>query len=166
MPPKHWMWLTICNDSKFFMKVLRRAAPLMTSSDTVLSFHEEPTVEPAPPHTSQRQWDLDNLQSMRANMLSVLSQISRHGFFRTDKQPNPLTQSSVRKALQALEAKKRSRTTIPAKELSQVVAQEGASNLFYYLFEDYAAAGPFQAARDTLSELVSPPSRNDDVCIC
>lgn len=43
---------------------------------------------------------------------------------------------------------------IPQRDLSQVLAQEGASNLFYYLFEDYAAAGPFQAARDTLRELV------------
>ena len=68
-------------------------------------------------------------------------------------QDQPLTQSSVRKAMKAL-AERRSRAGRP-EHLSQVLGQEGASNLFYYLFEDYAAAAPFQAARDTLSELVS-----------
>ncbi|KAI1244097.1 hypothetical protein MGN70_013966 [Eutypa lata] len=125
-----------------------------TERDTVLSFHEQPAIETAPSPEEQRQWDVDNLKSMRANMLSVLSQISTHDSSKRDKQPNPLTQSSIRKALQALEAKKAKRSRpIPPKDLTQILAQEGASNLFYYLFEDYAAASPFQEARDTLAEL-------------
>lgn len=129
----------------------------MSSADTVLSFHEQPAIETAPSPEEQRQWDVDNLKSMRANMLSVLSQISTHDSSKRDKQPNPLTQSSIRKALQALEAKKAKRSRpIPPKDLTQILAQEGASNLFYYLFEDYAAASPFQEARDTLAELVCP----------
>ncbi len=127
----------------------------MPDSDTVLSFHEEPTIEPAPPGLDPEEWKRENLESMRANMLSVLMQISKHGFFRADGKANPLTQSSVRKALEAKKSK-RSRLAIPQKDLLQILAKEGASNIYYYLFEDYAAAGPFQAARDTLSELVSP----------
>ena len=142
---------------RFVMAMLSYMRPLMSSSDTVLSFHEQPAIETAPSPEEQRQWDVDNLKSMRANMLSVLSQISTHDSSKRDKQPNPLTQSSIRKALQALEAKKAKRSRpIPPKDLTQILAQEGASNLFYYLFEDYAAASPFQEARDTLAELVCP----------
>ncbi|RYP27725.1 hypothetical protein DL767_007562 [Monosporascus sp. MG133] len=94
-----------------------------TDRDTVLSFHEEPTIEPASPELSQQGYD--------------------------EYKTNPLTQSSVRKALQA----KIRRPKCRPEQLSQELGEEGASNLFYYLFEDYTAAGPFQAARDTLNEL-------------
>ncbi|RYP68997.1 hypothetical protein DL769_005384 [Monosporascus sp. CRB-8-3] len=95
----------------------------LTDRDTVLSFHEEPTIEPASPELSQQGYD--------------------------EYKTNPLTQSSVRKALQA----KMLRTRGRPEPRSQELGEEGASNLFYYLFEDYTAAGPFQAARDTLNEL-------------
>ena len=98
-----------------------------------------------------KEWELDHYRSMRSNMLSVLQQLSIHGFALFQDQP--LTQSSVRKALKAL-AERRLKAGRPD-NLAHVLGQEGASNLFYYLFEDYAAAAPFQAARDTLSELVS-----------
>ena len=107
-----------------------------------------------------KEWELDHYRSMTSNMLSVLQQLSIHGFALFQDQP--LTQSSVRKALKAL-AERRLKAGRPD-NLAHVLGQEGASNLFYYLFEDYAAAAPFQAARDTLSELVSastsPPTRH------
>ncbi|RYO76522.1 hypothetical protein DL763_010404 [Monosporascus cannonballus] len=128
-----------------------------TDRDTVLSFHEEPTIEPAPPEVDAEKWRLDNLKSMKSNMLNVLKQLSHQGY--DEYKTNPLTQSSVRKALQALEAKRKSKCR--PEQLSQELAEEGASNLFYYLFEDYTAAGPFQAARDTLNEL-TPIVLNSD----
>ncbi|RYO98539.1 hypothetical protein DL764_007046 [Monosporascus ibericus] len=118
-----------------------------TDRDTVLSFHEEPTIEPASPEVNAEKWRLDNLKSMRSNMLNVLKQLSQQGY--DEYKTNPLTQSSVRKALQA----KMRRPKFPPDQLKQELGEEGASNLFYYLFEDYTAAGPFQAARDTLNEL-------------
>ncbi|RYP59990.1 hypothetical protein DL770_010097 [Monosporascus sp. CRB-9-2] len=118
-----------------------------TDRDTVLSFHEEPTIEPASPEVNAEKWRLDNLKSMRSNMLNVLKQLSQQGY--DEYKTNPLTQSSVRKALQA----RMLRTKCRPEQLSQEIGEEGASNLFYYLFEDYTAAGPFQAARDTLNEL-------------
>ncbi|RYP16467.1 hypothetical protein DL765_005144 [Monosporascus sp. GIB2] len=121
-----------------------------TDRDTVLSFHEEPTIEPASPEVDSEKWRLDNLKSMKSNMLNVLKQLSEQGY--DEYETNPLTQSSVRKALQALENKRKPKCR--PEQLSQELAEEGASNLFYYLFEDYTAAGPFQAARDTLNELV------------
>ncbi|RYO91652.1 hypothetical protein DL766_004220 [Monosporascus sp. MC13-8B] len=128
-----------------------------TDRDTVLSFHEEPTIEPAPPEVDAEKWRLDNLKSMKSNMLNVLKQLSHQGY--DEYKTNPLTQSSVRKALQALEAKRKSKCR--PEQLSQELAEGGASNLFYYLFEDYTAAGPFQAARDTLNEL-TPIVLNSD----
>ena len=126
--------------------------------DTVLSLHEEPTIEPAPFGVDEVEWRLEHYNNMRANMVSVLKQLSVHGFGLFQDQP--LTQSSVRKALQALAAR-RKRAGRP-EHLAHVLGQEGASNLFYYLFEDYAAAAPFQAARDTLNELVCLPYRTLD----
>ncbi|RYP61594.1 hypothetical protein DL771_010075 [Monosporascus sp. 5C6A] len=119
----------------------------LTDRDTVLSFHEEPTIEPASPEVDAEKWRLDNLKSMRSNMLNVLKQLSQQGY--DEYKTNPLTQSSVRKALEAKMLRANRRPEQPTPELGE----EGASNLFYYLFEDYTAAGPFQAARDTLNEL-------------
>ncbi|RYP46700.1 hypothetical protein DL768_007133 [Monosporascus sp. mg162] len=132
-----------------------------TDRDTVLSFHEEPTIEPAPPEVNAEKWRLDNLRSMRSNMLNVLKQLSQQGY--DEYKTNPLTQSSVRKALQAKMQRTRVRPELPRDrpEPPKELVEEGASNLFYYLFEDYTAAGPFQAARDTLNELVGLLSLED-----
>ena len=130
--------------------------------DTVLSLHEEPTIEPAPAGVEDSKWKADHYKSMRANMVSVLKQLSVHGFGLFQDQP--LTQSSVRKALQALAAR-RTRAGRPD-HLAHVLGQEGASNLFYYLFEDYAAAAPFQEARDTLNELVCLPAAHCELSSC
>ena len=63
-----------------------------------------------------------DLKSMRANTLSVLSQLSRFGHDSAD----PISLQTVRQALE------------------QAASQdhpglEGASNLFYYLFDDWRA---------------------------
>jgi len=105
------------------------------------------------------------LGRIRANTLSVLSQLSRHGD--EGYAHKPLSQSSVRKAMSDKHGRilrahqKRSQDTgldpqHLANKLDQKVKSlsvEGASNLFYYLFEDYAAAATFQAAEQTLGEL-------------
>lgn len=76
----------------------------------------------------------------------------------------PLSQNSIRQALK--KAQDRSRSSKP--ELSRVhsdmapigvspgttLDDEGTSSLFYYLFEDYTAAGPLKAAGQILEDLV------------
>lgn len=75
---------------------------------------------------------------MRNNTLSVLSQLSNHGHFRAD----PISMQSVRQALQL-------ESSLGDQGL------EGASNLFYYLFDDWRAVFETSAAyRQRLKELV------------
>lgn len=106
------------------------------------------------------------LGRIRANTLSVLSQLSKHGD--EGYAHKPLSQSSVRKAMSDKHGRivrahqKRSQDTgadlqhlaIKLDQKVKSLSVEGASNLFYYLFEDYAAAATFQAAEQTLGELV------------
>lgn len=137
MPPKHWLWIAICNDS------------------TVLTFHEEPdwsAVGPSPDGWSPSEWKRQHLSRMRDNMQSVLLQLSRRGY---DKYAaKPLTQSSIRQALLEYQL---GASPSPSPEK---VAREGTSNLFFYLFEDYAAARPLKEAARTLEDLVRPPARS------
>jgi hypothetical protein len=81
----------------------------------------------------------EDIKSVRSNTLSVLKQISNQ----SEELFNPISLQTVRRALDDLEN-------------DIEVAHEGASNLFYYLFDDWQAAyqtvGGFQR---TLSDLVS-----------
>lgn len=103
---------------------------LLNQLDTVLSLHEDtgPIVKE------------HDLKMMRNNTLSVLSQLSNHGHLKAD----PISIQSVRQAL----------------ELDSPQANigiEGASNLFYYLFDDWRAVySTISAYRQRLEELVCP----------
>ncbi|KAJ8108068.1 hypothetical protein ONZ43_g6540 [Nemania bipapillata] len=86
MPPKHWQWLTLCNDH------------------TVLSIHEEPSLEDVPEKEDRQKWE-------RMSFANGSEPIS--------------------------------------------LADEGTSNLFYYLFEDYVAAGPLKTAERKLEHITT-----------
>ncbi|KAI0599359.1 hypothetical protein F4775DRAFT_591476 [Biscogniauxia sp. FL1348] len=138
-PPKHWQWLTLCNDH------------------TVLSIHEEPSYEPTPPGEDEQAWQDDELRSIRSNTLNVLLQLSKLGF--DLKKKKPLSMNSVRRPLSRWVTDRpdlnRHETGMSFASNGEPVglADEGTSNLFYYLFEDYEAAGPFKIAERKLEEM-------------
>ncbi|KAI1492650.1 hypothetical protein F5X96DRAFT_625501 [Biscogniauxia mediterranea] len=138
-PPKHWQWLTLCNDH------------------TVLSIHEEPSYEPTPPGEDEQAWQEDELRSIRSNTLNVLLQLSKLGF--DLKKKKPLSMNSVRRPLSRWVTDRpdlnRHETGMSFASNGEPVglADEGTSNLFYYLFEDYEAAGPFKIAERKLEEM-------------
>ena len=128
-----WSWLVLCDDS---MKNIdsHRGTPLIISG-TVLSLHEDP----GPVN------DDENLKMIRGNTLSVLSQLSKWGHLNAD----PTSMQTVRQALQ-----------LDSAQADPGI--EGASNLFYYLFDDWRAVySTFAAFGERLKKLVYfslPPS--------
>jgi hypothetical protein len=132
-------------------------------SDIVLSIHERPAFGPCPSRVPEDVYRRDLLRSMRSNTLKVLRQQSNEGLKIFDN--NPLSMRSTRQALKR-EVERRSigkgLTRLPSDSdmLDQArfngkLGTEGASNLFYYLFEDYAAATPLSIAGRRLNEIVS-----------
>ncbi|KAK2001744.1 ADP-ribosylation factor [Colletotrichum falcatum] len=117
LPPWHWSWLTLCPDS------------------VVVSLHETPLTE----RPERHEWAREELQNMRSNTMSVLSQLSKHGI--TDFSDRLVSFKRVRQAM-----------TGPG--LQSDTAYEGSSNLFYYLFEDYSSAMPvLKASKLRLEQL-------------
>ncbi|KAI0966928.1 hypothetical protein F4678DRAFT_447735 [Xylaria arbuscula] len=142
MPPKHWQWLTICNDH------------------TVLSVHEQPSFEAVPANEDAEKWKAEELQNMRANTLDVLLQLSKRGFDLYKRKP--LSLNSVRRPLSKWHS--RDKPSLDRHETGMTfaiagepvsLADEGTSNLFYYLFEDYVAAGPLKTAERKLEYMTS-----------
>ncbi|KAI0882717.1 uncharacterized protein GGS22DRAFT_168565 [Annulohypoxylon maeteangense] len=136
MPPKHWQWLALCNNH------------------TVLSIHEKPLFEPVPEKENKESWRNEEFESMRAHILDILRQLSTKGFdlYKT----NPLAQSSVRESLPNPRKdlnRTQSGVSVFSNSEAGSLADEGTSNLFYYLFEDYVAAGPLKAAEQELDEM-------------
>ncbi|RDW94480.1 hypothetical protein BP5796_00243 [Coleophoma crateriformis] len=84
---------------------------LCDDRDTVISFHEDPGVV----------GDVTETHLLRGNVLSVFCQLSQHGHEGAD----PVSMQSVRQAL--------------PESASYNAGIEGASNLFYYLFDDWRA---------------------------
>ncbi|KAI0165538.1 hypothetical protein GGR57DRAFT_125474 [Xylariaceae sp. FL1272] len=149
MPPKHWQWLALCNDH------------------TVLSVHEKPCLETWPGEEDRAKLRQEELVNMRANTLDVLLQLSKEGFDLYKKKP--LSLNSVRRPLSKLH----SNTGVPPGLNRQEtgmssfatggpadLADEGTSNLFYYLFEDYVAAGPLKTAEKKLEQMTTKVLEN------
>ena len=88
--------------------------------DTVLSFHEAVRHEAVPEGEDKAKWRMRELEIMRSNTLKVLRQLSKCG--QQEYKTKIIEMISVRQPL------------IDKHPI------EGSSNLFYYLFEDYAAA--------------------------
>ncbi|KAI1265645.1 hypothetical protein F5Y18DRAFT_42029 [Xylariaceae sp. FL1019] len=149
MPPKHWQWLALCNDH------------------TILSVHEKPCLETWSEKEDCAKLQKEELANMRANTLDVLLQLSKEGFDLYKKKP--LSLNSVRRPLSKLHSNNgmppgfsrhdtnmSSFTTSPPADL----ADEGTSNLFYYLFEDYVAAGPLKTAEKKLEQMTTKVLEN------
>ncbi|KAI8957465.1 hypothetical protein F5Y11DRAFT_339650 [Daldinia sp. FL1419] len=136
MPPKHWQWLVLCNNH------------------TVLSIHETLSFEPVPEKENKENWQRTEFEYMRAHTLDILRQLSKIGYKLYEG--NPLAQSSVRNSLGTSKREiGRAQSGVSFFSNSEIgsLADEGTSNLFYYLFEDYIAAGPLKAAERELDEL-------------
>lgn len=112
-----------------------------------------------PEKEDKKRWRIEEFRHLRAHTLDVLLQLSAQGFDRYRE--NPLAQSSVRAPLGKLPTNRpdldRQASIMSVFHNSEVgsLADEGTSNLFYYLFEDYVAAGPLKAAEEELEEMVS-----------
>lgn len=98
---------------------------------------------------------------MRANSLDVLIQQSKWGMGLYDQRP--LSQNSIRQAFKkALERSSKPEFNRINSDVAPIesnpkstLEDEGTSSLFYYLFEDYSAAGPLKEAGRILEDLVS-----------
>jgi hypothetical protein len=109
--------------------------PLLTLSDTVISIHQDPG-----DHTGY-----EDLKSIRGNTTSVLKQLSSQGRDSAD----PISIQTVRQALKSDDEY----DIDPARE-----GVEGASSLFYYLFDDwravYSTVGNFQFRLNELEDVI------------
>jgi hypothetical protein len=95
--------------------------------------------------------DVASLKSIRGNTLSVLSQLSTCGHLSAD----PISMQTVRQALDL-------------DFTSSQAGNEGASNLFYYLFDDWRAVySTIAAFKKRLDDLVCPfaQARNYTYCL-
>ncbi|TRX98131.1 hypothetical protein FHL15_000776 [Xylaria flabelliformis] len=127
--------------------------------NTVLSIHEQPSFEPVPDKEDPDKWEKEELKNMRANTLDVLLQLSRNGFDLYKRKP--LSLNSVRRPLSKWHARDRPGMNRHETGMSSFatggepvsLADEGTSNLFYYLFEDYVAAGPLKTAEKKLEQM-------------
>lgn len=133
------------------------------NQDTVITLNESPDLEDAPKgrEGEQEDWKQELLKKMRANSLDVLIQQSIHGMKRYEQRP--LSQNSIRQAWSKTKARsgKPSLSRInsdvgPVESSPDTTLEDDAtSSLFYYLFEDYSAAGPLKEAGRILEDLVS-----------
>ncbi|GAP90467.1 putative adp-ribosylation factor protein [Rosellinia necatrix] len=142
MPPKHWQWLTLCNDH------------------TVLSIHEKPPFDISPDKGTLDENDAEELRNIRGNTLDVLLQLSKCGFDLYKRKP--LSLNSVRRPLSKWDDRERPNidrrdtgTAFVTGDEPISLADEGTSNLFYYLFEDYVAAGPLKTAEKKLEQMTT-----------
>lgn len=139
VPPKHWSWLTLCMSG-------------MSSADTVISINEAPNLEDPPEGVDDpRTWKKNELAAMRRNTFDVLQQIS----YISDKEykKSALSLKAIRAPLRGIPpGGSRTSTTVPHERMAAV----GASNLFYYLFEDTFAVVPIlDEVKTVLEHLVS-----------
>ena len=123
-----WSWLVLCDDS---MERTCVWAEYFADyyPDTVISLHED--IGPVR--------YVEEVESLRQNTFNVMSQLSDHGHFSVD----PISMQSVRQTLELDFAQRGS-------------GIEGASNLFYYLFDDWRAVySTIASFRERLKRLVS-----------
>jgi len=102
----------------------------MISLDTVISLHQDL----GPPKENEE----EDMKSMRGNTFSVLKQLSTIGHDSAD----PISMQTVRQAREH--------------DNGRIDPKEGASSLFYYLFDDWRAVyTTVSAFHDRLENLVS-----------
>lgn len=128
-PERLWSWLVLCDDGIPLRMPLPRAITDFEPA-TVISFHEA---------LGSKGEDLEYLQTVRKHTLSVLSQLSKIGFYAAD-------------GVELISLRQPESANINV-ELTGV---EGASNLFYYLFDDWTATYTLlRVIQGSLEKLVS-----------
>lgn len=124
---------------------------------TVISIHETPNFEiPSRKDVNPLAWQAEELKNMRKNTYDLLSQLSIPGMeryqYRTMSQKGVRSDLSLRKQRGYNGAFPSARTTVA--ESSIIV--DASANLFFYLFEDYAAATKILSQSNImLAQLVS-----------
>lgn len=121
VPPRHWAWFALCADHE--------------KPNTVVSIQEAPNFEPATNGMDTATWQERELQSMRTNTIAVLEQLSNIGIEKYNR--NLFSLKSIREREKA-DTSVRSSTAIN----EDAITETAASNLFYYLFEDYSPVIP------------------------
>lgn len=143
--PRHWAWYTLCYSER--RSPLLRAGVSVANADkdtylptdTVLSVQEAPDYSDPPPGADKKGYEEDELKSMRSNTFKALVQLSKCGFGKYDN--DILSQKTIRLPPRAKPDSRhpRRKPTMASQDGSNF-AQEGSSNLLYYLFEEYTAA--------------------------
>jgi hypothetical protein len=124
-----WCWLILCHDSTGILFEISGILVANAILDTVISLHED----------VGELKDPSDLVKLRKNTYTVMSQLSKHGHDSVD----PISMQTVRQGLDLGAAQ-------------EDVGIEGASNLFYYLFDDWRAVyATIATFRNRLEELVS-----------
>ncbi|KAH8905140.1 hypothetical protein BR93DRAFT_960246 [Coniochaeta sp. PMI_546] len=147
VPPRHWSWLALCADDN---KV----------TNTVISIHEAPNYDVPPKGADEATWQAKELLEIRRNTIAVLEQLSYRGVEKYDGDIFQL------KAIREAE-KKDSSTRSPTMIAPDKIIETAASNLFYYLFEDYQAAMPVlndsgHMIKDLTNRVLSSAKKGDN----
>ncbi|KAB5579924.1 hypothetical protein GE09DRAFT_1080230 [Coniochaeta sp. 2T2.1] len=121
VPPHHWAWYALCADDQ--------------KTNTVVSIHEAPNYSRPPKGVDPADYQSDELENIRKNTVAVLEQLS---FIGSSKYTHNLFQLKSIREPHKIDTSERSSTMVPPENATETAA----SNLFYYLFEDYSAVAP------------------------
>lgn len=169
VPPKHWCWLIICDDNIPPHEEVARESCNPRSNFTVISIHEDPFSEDLPnvvPTDIKREFKAIELESMRRGTMMVLRQLS--SVPGPDIDTHALNLKTIRKTNKfpmSDDITKHASTNTQMTSNSESEGLKLASNLFYYLFEDYLSAAPLliesKEAIDELQAAVMENSRHN-----
>jgi hypothetical protein len=122
VPPRHWSWFALCADDD-------------QTTNTVISIHEAPNYETPSGGIDEKIWQSRELKSMRVNTIAVLEQLSQKGMEKYKERFFLL--KGIREPTRTDRLRRTTTTVLPEKQ-----TETAATNLFYYLFEDYSAVMP------------------------
>lgn len=147
VPPRHWSWLALCADDN---KV----------TNTVISIHEAPNYDVPPKGADEVTWQAKELLQMRRNTIAVLEQLSYRG---VEKYDGDIFQLKAIREAEKKDSSTRSTTMVAPDK----IIETAASNLFYYLFEDYQAVMPVldnssHMIKDLTNRVLSSAKKGDN----
>lgn len=106
---------------------------------TVISIHETPNFDiPKRKDIDIWRWKTEELKNMRKNTLDLLTQLSTPGM--KNYRHRTMSQKGVRSDLIHKEISRGPLPTARTTVLESSITVDASANLFFYLFEDYAAA--------------------------
>lgn len=144
VPPHHWAWYALCSDAQ--------------TTNTVISVQEAPNYSTPPKGVPREEFQAAELRNMRNNTIAVLEQLSDIGISKHNG--NLFLLKAIRESEKA-DSSERSPTSVPSNKVTEVAA----SNLFYYLFEDYSAMPVLDNSKRILEDItrriLSSPKTGD-----